>query len=69
MACGSERPGLHEQLERVIERGGIAAARLDDGEKLLAGRRRKAPIRGWTARACIQFTLPRTVLISPLWAT
>ncbi len=52
----------------LSRRRGIAAARLDDGKKLLdivAEQRRSST--DW--RACIQLTLPRTVLISPLCAT
>ena len=35
ITCGSERPDMTQQLERVVEGGRIAAARLDDREELL----------------------------------
>ena len=60
---------LKQQLDRVVEVGGVAAVRSDDREIASSGRRQTAETRSIDWRACIQFTLPRSVLISPLCAT
>jgi hypothetical protein len=66
-ASGRLRPAMQQKLQRVVEVARVRTVRLDDGE----GFCRSAPSSGlfitpW--RANIQFMLPRSVLISPLWA-
>ena len=67
-ACGSERPREHEQLEHVVEASPSPSRPGATIGRASAGRRRTARTRSCDSRARIQLTLPRSVLISPLWA-
>jgi hypothetical protein len=57
----------HEQLEHVVERGGVGAAGPDHRQHLLEVVAEELG-RSCDSRARIQLTLPRSVLISPLCA-
>ena len=68
MACGSERPVMVQQLERVVEHApsrSPPAAMI--GQELLDVVAEERRGEACSARACIQLMLPRRVLISPLW--
>ena len=57
-----------QHLERVVDAGGVRLAVRDQRPHLVevGADQRRTP--STAARAYIQLTLPRTVLISPLWA-
>ena len=59
----------HQELERVVEAGGVGLALVGDRPQLGDVARRTAAVDTEACRAAIQLTLPRSVLISPLWAT
>lgn len=56
-----------EQLEGLVEPPGVGARGVADGQH--PGDVAELPERTWDSRARIQFSLPRTVLISPLCAS
>ena len=63
-----QRPaGEHEQLEDVVERRRVRAARAHDRHDLLQVAAEQLATRARDSRARIQLTLPISVLISPLW--
>ena len=67
-ACGSGAPGRDQQLEPAVEGGRVrdALRRSAAGTRRAAGRSRASA--GSTRARASSATLPRRVLISPLWA-
>jgi len=64
-----QRPARHdEELEHVVERGGVAAPLADDRQDLPEIVAEQVGDMS-ASRAFIQLMLPRSVLISPLCAT
>jgi hypothetical protein len=59
---------LHEEFERVVEAGGVRLAFIGDRPELLHVVAEQRRIDTEACRAAIQLLLPRSVLISPLWA-
>jgi hypothetical protein len=59
-------PGQHQEFQAVVEHGRVAAVLVDDRQHFfeVVAEQLDSNI-FW--RACIQLTLPRRVLISPLW--
>jgi len=64
---GERIAAREQQLERIVEAGRVRLAVRDDRPRACRGRGRAGSDSIVRRRAFIQLTLPRTVLISPLW--
>ena len=67
-AWGSERPPQHQQLEHRVELRGVRPALVGDREQLLQVAAEQLASAAAARAPRSQLPLPRTVLISPLWA-
>ena len=69
ITCGSDRPDWKRNSTALSVRSGVAALGHDDREELLDFVAVEGAVEDYDWQAVIQLTLPRMVLISPLWAT